>query len=141
MESKNLKIYKEDIEGSNDVLGEEIKWEKFQKIKLDWTFTKKIDHLHTKRILRVCSYRVLKEANEVRNKIHDPSIVAPFSEQDLNLFHKASLVTSQILQAIQIERGEDISISLKSISTNLKKEAEEHAKQCLLELNLNLHPV
>ncbi|KPQ41161.1 MAG: hypothetical protein MPEBLZ_04292 [Candidatus Methanoperedens nitroreducens] len=122
-------VYKE---GSNVAFGEEIDMKAFQEIKVVWGFTKKIDDLYEKGILGDFSHRVLHEAYEVRNKIHDPSIVSPFSEQDLILFHNASLVTHGILQAIQIERGEDISTSLKSISTNLKNGAEELAKQCLL---------
>ncbi len=132
---KNQKIYKKDKKGSNYPLGEEIKWENFQKIK-NKQFAKKLDTLHEKGILRDYSYRVLKEANEVRNKIHDQSFgYALFSEQDLILFHEASLVTYKILEAINYERGKDIPPVLESISNNLKNEAEEHAKQCLLKLN------
>ncbi|MFZ3169653.1 MAG: hypothetical protein WA130_18720 [Candidatus Methanoperedens sp.] len=129
--SNSKAIYKEDKDGSNVAIREEIDMKAFQEIKV-WGFPTKIDDLYEKGILGDFSHRVLHEANEVRNKIHDPSIVSPFSEQDLILFHNASLVTHGILQAILIERGEDISTSLKSISTNLKNEAEELAKQCLL---------
>lgn len=118
-------------ESSNVVFDEEIDMDAFQKIK-GWGFQQKIKDLYEKGILRDFSRRFLHEAYDVRNTIHDPSIVSRFSEKDYILFHKASLVTYKILEAIQIERGEDISTSHKSRSTNLKNEAEELAKQCLL---------
>ncbi len=129
-------IYKEDKKGSNYPIGEEIKkWEYFQKIR-DRPFAKKLDTLHKNRFLRDYSYRVLKEANEVRNKIHDQSFgYALFSEQDLILFHQASFITNNIMEAIKYEKGKEISPVLESISNNLKNKAEEHAKQCLLKPN------
>ncbi len=117
-EENNLNIYKKDKEGSNDVLGKEINWDDFQKIKSFWTFTKKIDYLHNNKILGDFSHRVLDEANQVRNKIHEPPIVAKFSEQDLNLFHDARMITDTIYLAT-IDDSE---------STKLK-EAEEYAKE------------
>ncbi len=82
---------------------------------------------HTEKILGDFSYRVLDEANDVRNKIHDTFM--PFSEQDLTLFHIAHVITDNILIATRDDFGE-------TISTNLKSEAEKFAEQCLLKLNL-----
>ncbi len=126
--SKNIEIYKKDKEGSNEAFGEEIDREAFQDIKLFWGFTKKIDYLYNKGILKDFSHRVLDEANEVRNKIHDPSIVAPFSEQDRTLFHIARVITYNILIATRDDFGE-------TISANIKSDAEKFDEQCLLTLN------
>lgn len=118
-----LKIYKE---GSSGAFGEEIDWEKFQDIK-GWPFTRKIDTLHTAKILGDFSFRVLDEANDVRNKIHNP--FAPFSEQDIKLFGIAKVVTGNLLAATRNGFGKDIAKNYKNI-------AEKCAEQCLLKLNL-----
>lgn len=123
-EREYLKIYKE---GSNESLVEENEWKKFQKIK-SWDFTKKIDTLYREKILGDFSHRVLDEANEIRNKIHDPSIVAPFSEEDLTLFHIACVITDYILMAIRHDFGE-------TRSANIKSNAEKVAEQYLLKQN------
>jgi hypothetical protein len=125
---KKIEIHKEEKEGSNQAFGEEIDREAFQDIKLFWGFTKKIDDLYNKGILGDFSHRVLDEANEIRNKIHDPSIVAPFSEQDLTLFKIAKAVTDHILVATRNDFGE-------TISSNIKSKAEKFAEECLLNLN------
>jgi hypothetical protein len=114
---KKIEIYKEDDEGSKDAFYEEINWEDFKIIKEDWGFNKKIDHLYTKRILKDFSHRVLNEANEVRNKIHDPSIVAPFSEQDLTLFHIARVITEKFLLALIAEKSK--AASDDSVNANI----------------------
>lgn len=132
-EKKNLNIYKKDKEGK------EINYEDFFKIKkIDyvafenimsyWGFTQKIDYLHRKEILRDFSHRVLDEANQVRNKIHNPPIVTKFSEQNLILFQEAREITYAIYRATMDGLGEEK-------STELKDTAEEYAKQCLLKLN------
>ncbi|MFA4958142.1 MAG: hypothetical protein WC556_14330 [Candidatus Methanoperedens sp.] len=100
-------------------------------------FTEKIDTLYKNKILRDLSHRVLDEANEVRNKIHDPSIVAPFSEQDFKLFSFAKEVTDNLLQVTRIDYGKDIAKELTDWSENLKDSVEKRAEQCLLKLNLD----
>ncbi|MCE8428695.1 MAG: hypothetical protein J5U19_09930 [Candidatus Methanoperedens sp.] len=127
MNGKRIEIYKEDKEGSNEA-GEEIDKGAFQNIKLFWGFTKKIDYLYHKGILKDFSHRVLDEANEVRNKIHDPSIVDPFYEQDLTLFHIARVITDNILIATRDDFGE-------TRSANIKYDVEKFAEECLLKLN------
>lgn len=126
--SKKREIYQEDKEGSNGAFVEENGGKAFQDIKFLY-FTKKIDYLYKQSILKDFTHRVLDEANEVRNKIHDPSIVTRFSEQDLTLFSFANLVTSNILKATRGDIGETLSSSLKS-------DAEKCAEKCLLELKL-----
>ncbi len=122
-EHEELKIFKED---SKESLVEEIEWKKFQEIK-SWDYTKKIDTLYWEKILGDFSHRVLDEANEVRNKIHDPSIVAPFSMQDLTLFHNARVITERILMATRNDFGE-------IRSAKIKYGAEKFAEECLLTL-------
>jgi hypothetical protein len=130
---KDLNIYKKDKDGSNNVMEDffnikKVDWREFENIKL-CSFTQKIDYLHKKGILGDFSHRVLDEANQVRNKIHDQSFVAPFSEQDLILFHDAKVIIYNIYRATIDLFGKEES------SINLKNRAEECAKQCLLKLN------
>ncbi len=125
-----LKIYKE---GSSGAFDEEIDWEKFQDIK-GLKFTTKIDTLHKAKILGDFSFRVLDEANDVRNKIHKP--FAPFSEQDIKLFRIAKVVTDNLLEATRIDYGKGIAKEVKDIAKNYKNNAEKCAEQCLLKLNL-----
>lgn len=126
--NNHKEIYKEYTEGSKVILGVEVEIKAFRKVK-GMDFTEKIDHLYNKRILNDFSHRVLDEANKVRNKIHDPSIVAQFSEQDLTLFHIAHLITYNILISTRNDFGEND-------SANRKSDAEKFAEQCLLKLNL-----
>lgn len=128
--SEVLKIYEE---GSSGAFGEEIDWKKFQDIK-GLPFTRKIDTLYNAKILGDFSYRVLHEANDVRNKIHNQ--FAPFSEQDIKLFGIAKVVTDSLLEATRIDYGKDIAKEVKDIAKNYKNNAEKCAEQCLLKLNL-----
>jgi len=56
------------------------------------------------------------------------AIVAPFTEQDIILFHIASMITYKILIATRDDFGE-------TISANIKSEAKKFAEQCLLTVN------
>ena len=131
MVMKTKEVFKSDTifisldEGSNNKYSDEVDVNAFQKIK-KMSFKQKINYLHQKGILQDSSYKFLDEAREVRNRIHDE--FAHFSEQDLNLFYIASVVTSQIWIATMSEMREDI-------STTLKSNAEKVAKQNLSKIN------
>lgn len=125
---KIYKIYKDYIEGSKSVLGVEVDVRAFQENKRS-DLTDKIEKLYCEGILDDFSHRVLYEANEVRNKIHDINDVAPFSEQDIDLFYKARAITDKIFMATRNDLRETVSAELKS-------DAKKIAEKCLLELKL-----
>jgi hypothetical protein len=65
----------------------------FRRIKR-WGFKKKIDYLRSKGVLQNHSYTFLRRVSLIRNRIHE--LFTEFSESDLELFHYANVIASQI---------------------------------------------
>jgi hypothetical protein len=108
-------------EGEEEKVAEYVDVKAFRKTE-KMGFKDKIDYLHEKGILQHCSYKLLDKARKARNKIHDEPIVAELSEEDYALFSISSWITSQLLSALRIDWGKDISANIRS---NAEKVAEQ----------------
>jgi hypothetical protein len=85
------------------------------------SFYYKIVYLRDEGILKESSFKLLYDAKEIRNRMHN---ISGFSEQDYTLFGVAHAITNQIWFAMMAERKDELSTCI----SNAEKIAEQYLK-------------
>lgn len=75
------------------------------------SFYNKIKYLQDNGIIKESSFKLLYEAKEIRNNIHN---VSGFSEQDYTLFRVAHAITNQIWFAMMAERKDELATCISN---------------------------
>lgn len=108
--------------GDEEIAEEYVDVEKYKRIQ-NMHLKTKIDHLYRIGLLREASYNILDWARDVRNKIHEPSIVYTMSSKDYELFSMAYWISNQVHMLAKSDWEESIA---ENIISNTEKVAEKY---------------